>query len=334
MPFLHQSPSPVAGAAQSAQVDPDRHAPVERESAGADGSPLVTDRDAPGTSGGLTVTSGWTPRRVALAGLGTWLALLLVQCTANALSQASENPGRPPWPYWCWEITSAIGWMSVGPLLWQLVRRIPALARRPARLALWLVGGSILLSLVHIGTMMGLRLVTYRLLGTHYDPLRGPAETFLYEYRKDVSTLLQMGVGFYGIQWLMSRARQQVATDGRPPEPRAELIVEIQDGPATHFVPLAEIDLVSAAGNYVEIVWRGRTLLHRTTLTALEEAWTAHGFVRIHRSTLVRAAAILRLDTLKSGDFVLHLSGGAQTRGSRRYRATLSAAFASAGKSL
>jgi DNA-binding LytR/AlgR family response regulator len=73
--------------------------------------------------------------------------------------------------------------------------------------------------------------------------------------------------------------------------------------------------------------WRGRTLLHRTTLTALEQAWGTHGFVRVHRSTLVRAASVVRVETLKSGDFLAELADGSLVRGSRRYRAALDGAL-------
>ena len=114
---------------------------------------------------------------------------------------------------------------------------------------------------------------------------------------------------------------------GEAPEPRSEVIVEVQDGPSIHFVPLGEVEQVNAAGNYVEIAWRGRALLHRTTLTALEQAWAAHGFVRIHRGTLVRAAAVARVETLRSGDFLAELGSGALVRGSRRYRAALDGAL-------
>jgi hypothetical protein len=263
-----------------------------------------------------------------VVGNATWIVLLLIQASVNAMSQASENASHPSWPYWCWEGSSAVGWLCVAPLLWRLVRRLPRLARRPAILVLWLVAASVVLSLVHIAVMMGLRFAIYPLLVGPYDPGRDFGGVFLYEYRKDVSTLLQMGVGFYGIQWLMARAPfWSRPSDGEAPEPRSEVVVEVQDGPSTHFVPLGEIDQVTAAGNYVEIAWRGRTLLHRTTLTALEEAWAAHGFVRIHRGTLARAAAVARIETLKSGDFLAELGSGALVRGSRRYRAALDGAL-------
>jgi hypothetical protein len=259
-----------------------------------------------------------------VVGCAVWLTLLLVQAGVNAMSQASENPSHPQWPYWTWEGTSAIGWLCVAPLLWLLVRRLPRLARRPAILLVVLVAASVALSLLHVAVMFGLRFGIYAMLGETYAPARSLGDILLYEYRKDVSTLLQMGLGLYFIQWLAARVPfWSRLPDGQAPEPRSEVVVEVQDGPSTHFVPLGEIAQATAAGNYVEIAWRGRTLLHRTTLAALEQAWTPHGFARIHRGTLVRAAAVVRIETLKSGDFQAELADGTLVRGSRRYRAAL-----------
>jgi hypothetical protein len=261
-------------------------------------------------------------------GCAVWLTLLLVQASVNAMSQASENPASPSWPYWIWEGSSAIGWLCVAPLLWQLVRRLPRLARRPALLVAVLVAASVALSLIHVAVMFGLRFAIYPLLGEAYRPYRDALGIFVYEYRKDVSTLLQMGLAFYFIQWLAARVPYwSRPLDGAAPEPRSEVVVEVQDGPSTHFVPLGEIAQATAAGNYVEIAWRGRTLLHRTTLAALEQAWAPHGFARIHRGTLVHAAAVVRIETLKSGDFQAELADGTLVRGSRRYRAALDGAL-------
>lgn len=280
------------------------------------------------TGGGGTGTSGWTPLRVGMAGVAVWVALLMIQASVNALSQASENPSLGSWRYWVWEGTSVIGWLCVAPLLWQLVRRVPRLARRPALLLLVLAAATVVFSLIHVAVMFGLRFAIYPLPGETYAPTRSLADTLLYEYRKDVSTLLQMGVGFYGIQWLMAYLPfWREPANGAAPEPRTEVVVEVQDGPSTHFVPLDEIEQATAAGNYVEIAWRGRTLLHRTTLAALEEAWAPHGFVRIHRGTLVRAASVVRVETLKSSDFLAELANGTLVRGSRRFRAALDGAL-------
>ena len=83
-----------------------------------------------------------------------------------------------------------------------------------------------------------------------------------------------------------------------------------------------QIDWVRAAGNYVELRWEGRTLLHRSTLAALADQLGA-GFVRIHRGRLVRRDAIRSVETDKSGDFTVTLASGATLRDSRRYRSSL-----------
>ncbi|HEY6814253.1 MAG TPA: LytTR family DNA-binding domain-containing protein [Croceibacterium sp.] len=325
--LLHdRSPPSGAPRAASAGVDSEEHQAGEGEGPGGGGA--VTGRTGRGTNGGGGGTSGWTPTRVIVAGCMVWLALLLIQMSVNAMSQASENPNSPAWPYWSWEGSSAVGWIAAAPLLWQLVRRLPRLARRPAVLVLALAAATVALSLVHVAVMFGLRFAIYPLLGESYEPYRGLADTLLYEYRKDVSTLLQMGLGFYFVQWLATRVPYWTRLpDGAAPEPRSEVVVEVQDGPSTHFIPLGEIAQASAAGNYVEIAWRGRTLLHRTTLAALEQAWAPHGFVRVHRGTLMRAASVVRIEALKSGDFQAELTDGTLVRGSRRYRAALDGAL-------
>jgi two-component system LytT family response regulator len=79
-----------------------------------------------------------------------------------------------------------------------------------------------------------------------------------------------------------------------------------------------QIDWVAAAGNYVELHAGGRTILHRATLGSLEEMLARHGFVRIHRSTLVRQDAI---DRVRSVDMLL--KDGTSLKLGKRYRASL-----------
>jgi DNA-binding LytR/AlgR family response regulator len=85
-------------------------------------------------------------------------------------------------------------------------------------------------------------------------------------------------------------------------------------------LPTARIDWVQAAGNYVELKSGDRTILHRTTLSAAERALADHGFVRIHRSILVRRDRIERVRTL---DVVL--SDGTHLKIGKRFRAKLAA---------
>lgn len=84
-----------------------------------------------------------------------------------------------------------------------------------------------------------------------------------------------------------------------------------------------DIDWIEAAANYLRIHAGGRVHLGRGTLEGLLERARRHGFVRVHRSHLVRTGAVVGLVRLGSGDLELELRGGARVRASRRYRAAL-----------
>lgn len=79
-----------------------------------------------------------------------------------------------------------------------------------------------------------------------------------------------------------------------------------------------QIDWVSAAGNYVELHGSGRTIIHRSSLSSVEADLAVHGFVRIHRSTLVRREAVARV---RPNDVVL--ADGTSLPTGKRYRFTL-----------
>ena len=81
-----------------------------------------------------------------------------------------------------------------------------------------------------------------------------------------------------------------------------------------------QIDWVQAAGNYVELRSGGRTIVHRGSISAAERDLAEHGFIRIHRSTLVRRDRIARIRPL---DVVL--VDGTQLKIGKRYRADVAA---------
>lgn len=85
-------------------------------------------------------------------------------------------------------------------------------------------------------------------------------------------------------------------------------------------VPSTRIDWVRAAGNYVELKIGDRTILHRTTLNAAERALANQGFVRIHRSILVRRD---RIDRVRPLDVVLR--DGTHLKVGKRFRSALAA---------
>jgi hypothetical protein len=81
-----------------------------------------------------------------------------------------------------------------------------------------------------------------------------------------------------------------------------------------------QIEWVQAAGNYVELRAGGRTIVHRSSISAAERDLAEHGFVRIHRSTLVRRDRIARV---RPQDVVL--VDGTQLKIGKRYRADVAA---------
>ena len=271
-----------------------------------------------GTSGGWRGLNG-AQRRILFGFVAIFLAVVALILIANAESSitdlAAAGASIPAHLVWSWEWTSMIGWLSLYPLIWWLVARV-----RPPRVgwpgvAAMLVVGSVVASAWHIGVMVALRHLYYAATseGTYrFDAL--PGNRLLYEYRKDVATYLQFVAMAAVVQWLVARTATVPALGPH--------FLAVTDGAVTHRLPVAEIEQACAAGNYVELRWQGRTLLHRATLAAVEGE-LGDAFVRIHRGRLVRRDAVRRVAVDKSGDFTVTLASGEEARGSRRYRAAL-----------
>jgi two-component system LytT family response regulator len=85
-------------------------------------------------------------------------------------------------------------------------------------------------------------------------------------------------------------------------------------------VPAAEVEWISAAGNYAELHVGSATHLVRATLAELEEGLDPARFARIHRGTLVRLDRVREVIPATHGDYDVILDGGHTLRMSRRYR--------------
>jgi hypothetical protein len=271
-----------------------------------------------GTNGGESVTSGEALRRRRLL----WLALgligfLVVQSIANVESTLEDMAKlgviESRAHVWTWQLSSVVVWLALMPVLGWLVARLrPPRFSWPVVVVLHVLA-TVPVSLVHVVAMVVLRKLAYAAGGESYDFGPWPM-TLVYEYRKDVASYLLALLFLSYAQWLLARPAPVVADE--------DDVLLVADGSVTHRVPAEAIESASAAGNYVEIVWSGRTLLHRSTLAALRER-LGPGFVRIHRGRIVRRAAVRSVETDKSGDFTVTLESGAALRGSRRYRAGL-----------
>jgi hypothetical protein len=267
------------------------------------------------TDGGRDVTSGGGRRHSSTFAWLAFAAIGAVSAAVTALSVIDDRVrvGRPvePWEPWTWELTSLAAWLLLAPLVFAAAARLrPPRLGWPAALAAH-AGASVLVSLCHVGLMVGLRHAAYAAAGSAYGG-GGPGDVLIYEYRKDLVTYTALVLLFV----LIERLRQP------PPAqpPSGEARVEVRDGSRTVWLAPADIEWAQAAGNYVELHGAFGTLLHRRTLTALEQELEPHGFRRIHRSRIIRATAVRVVETRPTGDFDVILASGERIAGSRRFR--------------
>ncbi|HWA61839.1 MAG TPA: LytTR family DNA-binding domain-containing protein [Caulobacteraceae bacterium] len=233
-----------------------------------------------------------------------------------------------------WDVTSTLAVAIILPAVMAFARRFGPDRQPPWRALLIQVVASVPFSAVHIVLMSALRSAAYRAAGAHYDVL-GPIRNGLYEYRKDFISYGAIVLFYWGWRamrgvWRTSAGAPSPAPTPLQPEPaaeRREVVLEVRDGARRLYVRPDEICWVEAAGNYAELQLEGgRTLLHRASLASLEAQLQDAGFARIHRSRLVRKAAIAAVATNAAGDFTVTLRDGRAIGGSRRYRPSLGVA--------
>ncbi|WP_372784771.1 LytTR family DNA-binding domain-containing protein [Phenylobacterium sp.] len=249
---------------------------------------------------------------------GVAAAVLVVFLYFNALNVADEyaRAGKAValWEPMVWEGSSGLFFLGISPFVTALTRRFwPARGPWGRKIAVHALA-AVAVSLAHVLTIGAARWGVYRVVGGYYDPL-GPLGDWPYEFRKDVLVYATI-VGVY-VVWRTLRARAQ------PTGAAAAEVLEVRDGARRHFVALAEVVWVEAAGNYVELHRGGAGLLHRASLSEMHRRLQADGFVRIHRSRLVRREAVAAVESKPTGDFLVRLRDGRELAGSRRYRRPL-----------
>jgi two-component system LytT family response regulator len=105
-----------------------------------------------------------------------------------------------------------------------------------------------------------------------------------------------------------------------PPAARDEPLGQIfvRDGPRCWFVPLREVSLFSAEGNYVRMLWgRERPLLGRS-LAALELKLDPQRFFRANRGQILNLDFIRQVDLGEGGRLHVQLRDGPEVEVSRR----------------
>ncbi len=154
---------------------------------------------------------------------------------------------------------------------------------------------------------------------------RAPAIAFVTAYDEyavdafdlDVCDYLVKPVNDERLTDTLRRMRDRV--HGHEPTPDAGALVQLtaRVGNRQVCVDRDDVTMIEAAGDYVRVVTDDDTFLVRDSISSLTSAWSGAGFVRIHRSHLVRLDAIDEVRTIDGVRCVL--VRGRELPVSRRY---------------
>lgn len=98
-------------------------------------------------------------------------------------------------------------------------------------------------------------------------------------------------------------------------------------GNRLRMVPVQSIDCVVAQLNYVELHVGAERLILRETMAVMESQLDPKHFARIHRSRIVRIAAVTDIETLESGQYAFRLASGTRLSSGPSYRDKVRQAF-------
>ena len=121
------------------------------------------------------------------------------------------------------------------------------------------------------------------------------------------------GSGELVMDELLARGRKAI-------EPRHSEILPIRQGREIVRVPVASIEWIDAAGDYMCIHASGNTHILRGTMKDLEQYLDPKLFQRVHRSTIVNLRRVKSLRAHMNGEYFLTLDGGNELKLSRTYR--------------
>ena len=132
----------------------------------------------------------------------------------------------------------------------------------------------------------------------------------------------------------IARARERVAVRTAAvdallddtPSRRADRFV-VRHAGRLRSVAVDDVEWIEARDNYVQLHHADGVFLLRHTLAALERSLANAGFVRVHRSALVRTAAVVDWKRTESGDLTVRMRSGAEVAMSRSHREAFEAAM-------
>lgn len=134
-------------------------------------------------------------------------------------------------------------------------------------------------------------------------------------------------------QQALDRARAAVARRDSSPDARLDALVRelragspwltriaVKSGGRVRVLPVGDIDVIEASGNYLRLFTKGTSHLLRETMQNIEGRLDPRQFLRIHRSSIVNLDRIVELEPDYHGDYVVKLADGRRLPLSRSYR--------------
>lgn len=137
-------------------------------------------------------------------------------------------------------------------------------------------------------------------------------------FEVDAADYLLKPVRFDRLRQAVERARRRRAMRdaadrmaGAPPAGGAEEAIWVQVAGGNLRLPIAQIEWVEAARDYVLFHTATRSHMHRISMAALEQVFDPRLLMRVHRSTFIRPALVKGVQRLGKGLIALEMEDGA-----------------------
>ncbi len=88
--------------------------------------------------------------------------------------------------------------------------------------------------------------------------------------------------------------------------------IVVKDGGKIKIIPVAQVQYLEAADDYVKIHISDGTFLKKKTMQYFEQLLQPHHFVRIHRSFIINTQLITRIDPYEKETHLVLLTSGAK----------------------
>ncbi|MEX6686768.1 LytTR family transcriptional regulator DNA-binding domain-containing protein [Danxiaibacter flavus] len=121
------------------------------------------------------------------------------------------------------------------------------------------------------------------------------------------------------------KAMQKLLQQAKPSVEKTEAILEtaslsptqssrivLKDGGKIKIIPVAQIQYLEAADDYVKIYTAEGSFLKKKTMTFFEQSLPSQQFVRVHRSYIVNTQLITRIDPYEKDSHLVLLNTGAR----------------------